>query len=564
MIGDAMTSEEEIMKNIVPVDTWPDIILPEEIKEYIGERDELNLAEEILDKNVKEGRGRKVAIYFENQRVTYRDLYRLSNKIANYLKGLGVEKYDRVGFRIRNMPEAVAVNFGIMKAGAIPVPLNPMWAKKEIIHVSNNAEIKAIFVSGDEKTFTAVKDAVPDLKTVKNVVVLDKEEREEIFLPFKEVYEESAKFDPIPLKIGTPAVILYTSGTTGLPKGCVHFVENVLSSVYLVGKYVWKLTPEDVVGGPAPVSFAMGYGNGCLIPYFHGAAASIWPRFSVENFFKFVEEHGITVFSSLPTSYRMILADPKLKEYKEKYDLSSLRLCTGGGEALGYETARRWKEEFGMDIYESLGATEMVHICISNTCAPAPMPGSIGFPVPGYIARIIDPDTGEECKPGEVGNLYIKGPTGIRYWNHPTRPLEEKQKSSVKNGWNVLGDFVRKDENGYIYFVSRDDDLIKSSGYRIGPDEIEQPLSQHPAVLECAVIGVPDPEGIRGQIVKAIIRLREGYEPSEDLKQDILKYLEQHIAKYKLPRIIEFREEPLPRTATGKLLRRLLREEAKA
>lgn len=548
----------DINKFIVSKDSWPDIIIPEEVKKYIGDRKELNLAEEILDRNIKEGRGRKVAVYFEDKRVTYRDLYRLSNKIANFLRSVGIQEYDRVGFRTRNMPEAIAVNFGIMKAGAIPVPLNPMWASKEVAFVSNNAEIKALFVSGDERTFQAVKEAKEEIKTARTMVVLDGEK--EGFIPFSEVMSESAKFDPIPLKIGSPALILYTSGTTGLPKGCVHFVENVISAVYLVGKHVWKLTPDDVVGGPAPVSFAMGYGNGCLIPYFHGAASSIWPRFSVENFFRFVEDHGITVFSSLPTSYRMILADPKLEEYMNKYDISSIRLFTGGGEALGAETARRWKEVFGMDIYESLGATEMLHICIANACAPMPVAGSIGFPVPGYIAKIVDPETGKECQPDEVGSLYIKGPTGIRYWNHPSRNLEEKQAKSVKDGWNVLGDFVRKDENGYIYFVSRDDDLIKSSGYRIGPDEIEQPLNQHPAVAECAVIGVPDPEGIRGQVVKAIVRVKEGFEANERLKEDILAFLEKHIARYKLPRIIEFTDKPLPRTPTGKIIRRLLRE----
>ncbi len=550
-----------ILDYVVPKEDWPEIVIPDEVKAIIGGRKELNLAEEILDRNIREGRGRKVAIYFEDRRVTYRDLYRLSNKIANFLKRIGVEKYDRVGFRMRNMPEAVAVNFGIMKAGAIPVPLNPMWAKKEIVHVANNAEIKAIFVTGDDKTFKAVEESVSEFSTVQKVIVTERENLSDPFVSFDEVYRESAKFDPVPLEIGTPAAILFTSGTTGLPKGCVHFVENILSSVYLVGKYVWKLTEDDVVGGPAPVSFAMGYGNGCLIPYFHGAATSIWPGFSFDNFFRFVEEHGITVFSSLPTAYRMILANPNLDEYIQKYDLSTLRLCTGGGEALGADTAKRWEEKFGMPIYESLGATEMVHICISNTVAPEPRAGSIGWTVPGYVARIIDPETGEECKPGEVGNLYIKGATGIRYWNHPTRPLAEKQKESVKNGWNVLGDFVRKDEEGYIYFVSRDDDLIKSSGYRIGPDEIEQPLSKHPAVKECAVIGVPDPEGIRGQIVKAVVVLKEGYEPGDELKKDMLNFLEQHIAKYKLPRVIEFRSEPLPRTATGKLLRRFLKEE---
>jgi 2-aminobenzoate-CoA ligase len=549
----------DILKYVVEKEFWPEIIIPDEVKNYIGKRNKLNLAEEILDRNVEAGRGRKVAVYFMDRRFTFRDLYNLSNRVANLLQSLGVEKYDRVGFRMRNMPEAIAVNFGIMKAGAIPVPLNPMWAGKEIVHVSNNSELKIIFVTGDERTFRAIKESVGELKTVEKIVVTEQDDLEEAFVPFSEVYKESKSFEAVPLEIGKPAVILYTSGTTGLPKGCVHFVENVLSSVYLVGKYVWKLREDDVVGGPAPVSFAMGYGNGCLIPYFHGAATSIWPGFSVENFFKFIEDHGITVFSSLPTAYRLILANPKLDEYLASYDISSLRLCTGGGEALGAETAMKWKEKFGMDIYESLGATEMVHVCISNACAPEARAGSIGWPVPGYVARIVDPETREECKPGDVGSLYIKGPTGIRYWNHPTRPLEEKQKESVTNGWNVLGDFVRKDENGYVYFVSRDDDLIKSSGYRIGPDEIEQPLSKHPAVLECGVVGVPDPEGIRGQIVKAIIRLREGYEPSEELKRDMLAFLENQIAKYKLPREIEFRNEPLPRTATGKLLRRMLK-----
>ena len=332
-----------ILDYVVPKEDWPEIVIPDEVKAIIGERNELNLAEEILDRNIREGRGRKVAVYFEDRRVTFRDLYRLSSRIANFLKGIGIEKYDRVGFRMRNMPEAVAVNFGIMKAGAIPVPLNPMWAKKEIVHVSNNAELKAIFVTGDDRTFRAVEESVAELNTVQKVIVTEREDLSDPFVSFDDVYRESARFDPVPLEIGTPAAILYTSGTTGLPKGCVHFVENILASVYLVGKYVWKLTDEDVVGGPAPVSFAMGYGNGCLIPYFHGAATSIWPGFSFDNFFRFVEEHGITVFSSLPTAYRMILANPNLDEYLSKYDLSTLRLCTGGGEALGADTARRWE-----------------------------------------------------------------------------------------------------------------------------------------------------------------------------------------------------------------------------
>jgi len=163
----------DINKYIVPEDTWPEIIIPDEVKQYIGERKELNLAEELLDKNIKEGRGRKVAVYFEDRRVTYRDLYRLSNKVANFLRAAGIQEYDRVGFRTRNMPEAIAVNFGIMKAGAIPVPLNPMWASKEISFVSNNAEIKALFVSGDERVFKAVDEVKDELKTVKPLVVMD-------------------------------------------------------------------------------------------------------------------------------------------------------------------------------------------------------------------------------------------------------------------------------------------------------------------------------------------------------------------------------------------------------
>jgi 2-aminobenzoate-CoA ligase len=242
--------------------------------------------------------------------------------------------------------------------------------------------------------------------------------------------------------------------------------------------------------------------------------------------------------------------------------LSSLRVLTGGGESLTAKTYFDWKNRFGQEIYEGLGTTEMMYVFVSSVASRKVKPGAIGTAIPGYEIQVIT-EEGKVARPGELGRLYARGPTGTLYW----RPLEEggnlleKQKSLIREGWVLVGDFVTMDEDGYISFVSRQEDLIKSSGYRIGPEEIEDALVKHPAVADAGVVGVPD--AIRGQNVKAFIILKPGHTPSEELKQNIIDSCREHIAIYKLPRIVEFVTE-LPRTLQGKLLRRILRDKEPA
>ncbi|MGH2650764.1 MAG: acyl-CoA synthetase, partial [Actinomycetota bacterium] len=354
------------------------------------------------------------------------------------------------------------------------------------------------------------------------------------------------------------SVLLYTSGTTGLPKGTVHFMEEALVVPDGFGAYGWRVTPDDVIGGPAPLSLAAGYSTQAVIPFRFGAAASLLPRFTPEGMFEQIQKHRITVVSILPTAYRKMMQVPNAAQI---YDLASVRMCTGGGESLGAETYQRWKEMFGLEIYEGLGTTEMMFVFVSSAVTRRVKPGAIGSAVPGYEIKVMAED-GREAKPGEVGLLIVRGPTGTIYWRDPV-----KQASATLDGWCRAGDFVTLDEDGYVWFMSREDDLIKSSGYRIGPEEIEDALARHPAVADVGVIGVPDP--VRNQNTRAYVVLEAGTSPSAALRTELIEFCRDKIAVYKLPREIEWATQ-LPRApgpagpGTGKLLRRVLREKAQA
>jgi 2-aminobenzoate-CoA ligase len=266
-----------------------------------------------------------------------------------------------------------------------------------------------------------------------------------------------------------------------------------------------------------------------------------------------IQKHKITILTGLPTAYRALMKFPAFKNY----DVSSVRLYTSGGDALGSETLKGWQELTGKPIWEGLGGTEMLHLVTSNTMNSEPVPDSIGKPLPGVQVRVVD-ESGKDCKPNEVGSMILKGASGTLYWKPyvDNERLLKSQKKGVVNGWNQMGDAVFMKEDGNICFVSREDDMIKSSGYRIGPAEVEEALEKHPAIAEAGVVGIPDPD--KGQITKAFVVLKEGYEGSDEFFEELKTFLKEHIAVYKLPRAIEYRES-LPRTPTGKLLRRHLR-----
>jgi len=422
--------------------------------------------------------------------------------------------------------------------------------------VFNDAEAKFAFVSFP--LLEEAEKAKDALQFTKNFIVIGgnpQEIRDKGYLVFNDLIEKgSSERVCEEVSLDDIGVILYTSGTTGFPKGVAHFVKELISSAYLVNKYVWRLTIGDVLGGSAPVSFAAGYGTFAIIPWFGGASISLMGRFTPEGLMEMIEKTRVTVLTGLPTAYRRLLQFPDF----DKYDISSLRMCTSGGDALGVETFKAWLEKTGLPIYEGLGATEMVHLITSNAVNMKPKPGSIGIPIPGYDIKVLD-ENGNECKPGEIGKLTVVGPTGPVYWKPyaDNERLLKEQKKAVVNGRVRLGDAVYMDEDGYIFFVSRESDMIKSSGYRIGPGEVEEALKKHPAVKDAGVIGSPDP--VRGEITKAYIILVEGYEPSEELAREIVESCKEYIAVYKLPRAVSFCDQ-LPVTPTGKLLRRVLKQ----
>ena len=540
-----------------PKELWPSRIY--KLPEFQAYPQKLNSTEELLDKQVAAGRGDRPAILFEDRKIPYKVLLGMVNKFASSLKALGLEEADRVALRAPNIPPALVVNFAVLKIGGIFLPTSGLFSRAEIAHVFNNAEVKAVVVVA--ALLEELEKAKPDLKTLKHVVVIggapeqQAEFKQKGYLLYQELVDGGKpECDPVRRDRMDPSVLLYTSGTTGPPKGTVHFTEEALIVPDAFGKYCWGVTENDIILSAAPMAMAAGYSAVAAIPYRFGAAASIFPRFTPEGMFEQIQNHKATILSALPTAYRKMLEVPGAEQ---KYNLSSLRICTGGGESLTAKTYLDWKAKFGQEIFEGLGTTEMMFVFISAAATKKVKPGSIGPAVPGYELRVIN-EEGKDCKPGETGQLVARGPTGTVYYRDT-----EKQRSVVREGWCRAGDMVSMDEDGYIWFLSREDDLIKSSGYRIGPEEIEDVLVTHPAVADAGIVGVPDP--VMGQKTKAFLQLKQGNQPSESLEKDLIEFCRGKIAVYKLPREIEFVDK-MPRApgpggpGTGKLLRRVLRQ----
>ena len=529
-----------------PRELWPTRIYT--LPEFATYPDRFNPTEELLEKAVAAGRGERVALLFEDQRITYAQLLGQANKFGNALRELGVGEGDRVILRTPTIPPAIVANFAVLKLGAVFTPISPLFSRSEIAHVSNDSEAVAIIVHA--ALLGEVEAARENLKTVRNIIVIGGEPAELKARGYK-LYGEllqagGAKLDPVRRGRQDLALLLYTSGTTGRPKGTAHLVEETLIVPDTFGKYGWKVTENDIIGGSAPLAFGAGYSTFATIPFRFGAAASLIAKFEPDKMFETIQKHRITVLSLAPTAYRKML---QLPGAEKTYDLSSLRVCTGGGESLTAATYHAWKQKFGVEIFEGLGTTEMMYVFVSNVVKMRAKPGSFGTVVPGYEVRAVA-EEGRDARPGEIGRFLVRGPTGTLYWCDP-----EKQRHAVTpDGWNRAGDYVYSDEEGYFWFVSREDDIIKSSAYRIGPEEIEMTLATHPAVADVGVIGVPDE--VRGQIAKAFVVFKPGQSVTSE---ELIEYCRSKIATYKLPREVEVVTE-LPRTPTGKLLRRVLRE----
>jgi len=529
-----------------PRELWPKRVYT--LPEFATYAQRFNPTEELLGKAVAAGRGERTAVLFEDHRITYNQLLTQANKFANALRDLGVKEGDRIILRTPNIPPALVTNFAILKLGAVCTPTSPLFSRHEIAHVANDSEAVAIIVSA--ALLGEVEAARENFQTIKHIIVVGGDAAEvktKGFLAYGELLQSgNPTLDPVLRNREDVGLLLYTSGTTGRPKGTVHFVEELLIVPDGFGKYGWRVTENDVVGGSAPLAFGAGYSSYATIPFRFGAAASLIAKFEPEKMFDTIQKHGISILTLAPTAYRKMLQVP---DAKSKFDLSSLRVCTGGGESLTAPTYHAWKEKFGHEIFEGLGTTEMMYVFASNVVSRKAKAGSFGQAVPGYELKVIDEEN-QEAKAGTIGHFVACGPTGTIYW----RDLDKQRHAITPEGWNRAGDFVSVDEDGYFWFVSREDDIIKSSGYRIGPEEIEVTLASHPAVADVGVIGVPDE--VRGQIAKAFVVLKPGQTLSSE---ELIAFCKGKIATYKLPREIVIVNE-LPRTPTGKLLRRVLKQ----
>jgi 2-aminobenzoate-CoA ligase len=529
-----------------PVRLLPELNYPEH----------LNLAEVLLDNSVQK-RGEKNAIYYKDECITYRELQYLSNRFANALKNLGITKNDRVMIRSPNIPEYIVWNFACWRIGAIPVLINHLNRHEELAFKANDSEAIAICV--DESTYGEVEKARKKCPSLKYVIVYGKKVPDT--LSYEELVEnQSDKIETEITNINDIGRLIYSSGTTGKPKGIITTVGGILSAMDTHGKHVLKITEDDVLGGHPFFTFAFGSVNFTFHPWRFGASISVISRFDPEEQLRLVQTHRITMLFAVPTAFRMMLG---IENAEKKYDLSSLRLCQSAGEWLPGATIREWKDRFGMTIIDSLGSGDLNYWMSTYHGMPEEKTGSTGISVPGYENIVVD-ESFYEVPSNELGELIVRGPLGQTYWRRPDKQKEGVCPPDSKYaGWSRPGLVFLKDDDGFFWYKSRSDDLIVTSGYKIPGGEVEAALNNHPAVMESAVIDSPNKT--RGNVVKAFVILKDGYQPSDSLAKELQDFVKEEIEPYKYPRIIEFAEsEALPRTSTGKIQRRVLRDKEHA
>ena len=526
--------------HLPPRDQWPEFLftLPE-----LNYPERVNCAVELLDAAVAKGLGERTAIVTPERRLSYAQLLDEANRIAGVLsRELGVVPGNRVLLRGFNNDVMAACWLGVVKAGAVVVTTMPLLRAKELTDIVTAAEIAhAICDVRLRDELDAALAACPTLRTV----VFSHDERESGLAAL--MRRQPAAFANVDTARDDVCMIAFTSGTTGRPKGTMHFHRDVLAICDTFPPSSFGPTADDMFVGTPPLAFTYGLGGALLFPLRAGASTVLIEKPTPEVLLDAVQRFGATVCFTAPTSYRAMAPLAK------NYDLRTLRACVSAGETLPVATRTLWEEATGVRIIDGIGSTEMLHIFIAASGA-AIRPGATGTAVPGYVACILD-DDGNPLPPGNVGRLAVKGPTGCRYLADP------RQREYVQHGWNLTGDAYRVDDDGYFWYQARTDDMIISSGYNIAGPEVEGALLDHPRVLECAVVGAPDEA--RGTIVKAFVVLREGAgDPA--LAGELQEFVKARIAPYKYPRAIEFVSE-LPRTQTGKLQRFKLRsaEEAK-
>ncbi|MBE3569232.1 MAG: acetate--CoA ligase [Bacillales bacterium] len=519
------------------------------------ETGKVNMAYEAIDRHVETFRKNKVALYYKdverNEKYTFKEMKEWTNRAANVLKEYGdVQKGDRVFIFMPRSPELYFALLGTIKTGAIVGPLFEAFMEGAVRDRLQDSEAKVLITTPE------LLSRVPeqDLPALKKIFLVGKDiQEDETHIDFLAKLKNASKqFDIEWVGRNDGLILHYTSGSTGKPKGVLH-VHNAMIQHYQTAKWVLDLKEDDVYWCTADPGWVTGTSYGIFGPWLMGASnVIVGGRFKPEHWYKTIEEFEITVWYSAPTAFRMLMGAGD--ELVKQFDLSSLRHILSVGEPLNPEVVRWGKKVFGVRIHDTWWMTETGAIMICNYPCMEIKPGSMGKPLPGVKAAIVD-DQGNELPPNRMGNLAIKkGWPSMMYtiWNN-----KEKYESYFLAGnWYVSGDSAYMDEDGYFWFQGRVDDVIMTSGERVGPFEVESKLVEHPAVAEAGVIGKPDP--VRGEIIKAFVALREGYEPSEELKEDIRQFIKKGLAAHAAPREIEFRDK-LPKTRSGKIMRRVLK-----
>ncbi|MEA3193478.1 MAG: 2-aminobenzoate-CoA ligase, partial [Betaproteobacteria bacterium] len=469
---------------------------------------------------------------------TYTQLYTQANRLAHVLtKEMGLKPGNRVLLRGANNPMMAACWFAVMKAGGVAVATMPLLRAKELTDIVTKGEITHALC--DKRLAEDLEAALPACPTLQSIKYWYDEAADSLD---SLVLRQQLTYTNVPTAADDPALIAFTSGTTGKPKGTVHFHRDVIAMSDCFPRSCMRMGKDDIVCGTPPLAFTFGLGGMLCFPMRFGASSVLVEKLSPESLLETIQRFKATTCFTSPIMFRGMAAIAK------DFDLGSLKSCVSAGEALPDATRQVFKQATGIEIIDGIGSTEMIHIFISHTPERVRR-GATGYAIPGYSAAVLD-ENGTPCKPGVVGRLAVKGPTGCRYL------ADERQRDYVQNGWNVTGDAYMADEDGYFYYQARTDDMIISAGYNIAGPEVEGALLAHPAVAECGVVGAPDAE--RGTIVKAFVVLKAGNHPGDEMKKNLQDHVKQAIAPYKYPRAIEF-IDALPRTETGKVQRFKLR-----
>ncbi len=525
--------------NLPAAELWPDLLLDRPEFQY---PDYLNVGVELTDRLVEKGFGDNTALIGNGRRRTYKELTDWSNRLAHALvEDFGVKPGHRVLVRSGNNPAMVAVWLAVTKAGAVAVNTMPLLRAGELTKIVDKAQVSLALT--DSRVADEIVACAKDSRFLKKVISFDGTANHDAELD-RIALGKSVKFEAVKTGRDDVALLGFTSGTTGEPKGTMHFHRDILMIADGYAKEVLGVTPADVFVGSPPLAFTFGLGGLAVFPLRFGATATLLENASPANMIDIIQTYKATVCFTSPTAYRAMMT-----AMDKGADLSSLRAAVSAGETLPAPVFEDWTKKTGKPILDGIGSTELLHIFITNRFGDA-SGGATGKPVAGYEAKIVDDDM-KDVPDGTIGHLAVRGPTGCRYL------ADDRQTKYVRDGWNLTGDAFVRDKDGTFHFAARADDMIISSGYNIAGPEVEAALLTHADVAECAVVGAPDEE--RGQIVEAHVVLRESVSGDAMMVKVLQDHVKATIAPYKYPRSVKF-VDALPKTQTGKIQRFKLRQ----